>query len=195
MQRGHAETAVKAGSAVIAALAGSAAAEDLQGVYAGLGFSKGSGDIAYDDGVYSFEGNAGSGFVGYNFLQGDWLFGAELSISNGGFAVPEPTISPGIEAGTVRDLKARVGRVFGRTLVYGVVGRSNVDLRIEAVPTAEGTATATALGIGFETALGSRTFVGAEYLARDLDFFLPDAPRADEGATLDTISIRLGMRF
>jgi len=190
-----AEVMIKSGAAALVAMAGAAKAQDLRGLYGGLSYDRGTGDIAYDDGLYTFEGNGAGAFVGYNHVMGDWLIGAELAFSSGGYAVPEPSLSPSIDVGRVIDIKARAGRVFGQTLVYGVIGGSSADLRIESPATAEGRATGLALGLGVETSIGGKGFVGLEYLARDLDFDFDNAPAADEGATLDTITLRVGLRF
>lgn len=195
-KRNRAELAVKSGAAVIVAMAGAAKAQDLQGLYGGLSYTKGSGDVVDGSDVYSFDGNAGGAFIGYNHVMGDWLFGAEIAFSNGDYESFDGS-SPFMDAENVRDIKARVGRVFGKTLVYGVVGRSDMDIDMfgPGDTGADGDASATAIGLGFETSLGNKAFVGGEYLNRDLD--LSDGPAfyVRDGADLNTLSLRVGLRF
>lgn len=194
-KRNHAELAIKGGAAVIVAMAGAAKAQDFDGLYGGLSYTNGSGDIHDNNDTYSFDGNAGGGFIGYNHVMGDWLFGAELAFSNGDYESFDGN-NPQMDAENVRDLKLRAGRVFGKTLVYGVVGRSTMDIDIfGALNTVDdGDASATAIGLGFETSLGNKGFVGGEYLTRDLDLSSRPAFYFDD-ATLNTLSLRVGLRF
>lgn len=195
-KRNNLEVAVKSGAAVLVAMAGTAQAQDLQGLYGGLSYTKGSGEAVNNNDSYSFDGQAGGGFIGYNHVMGDWLFGAELAFSNGDYESFNNG-NPWMDAENVRDIKARVGRVFGKTLVYGVVGRSTMDIDMfgPGQTGADGDASATALGLGFETAIGAKAFVGGEYLTRELDLSSGPAFYSDGGATLDTLSLRLGLRF
>ena len=193
----RAEIAVKGAAAAMVAMAGAAKAQDLQGLYGGLSYSKGSGAAVDSNDTYSFDGNAGGAFIGYNFVQGDWLFGAELAFSNGGYDSTYPNDTPFMTVENTRDIKARVGRVFGKTVVYGVVGRSTMDIDMFGPNQtgADGDATATTLGLGFETAIGAKAFVGGEYLTRDLDLSDGPAYYANGGTDLNTLSLRMGLRF
>lgn len=196
-KRNRAEIAVKSGAAALVAMAGAAQAQDLQGLYAGLSYSKGSGEAVDSSGTYSFDGNAGGAFVGYNHVFGDWLVGGELAFSNGDHESFYPNNAPYMDAENVRDIKLRAGRVFGKTLVYGVVGRSSMDIDMfgPGITGSDGEASATAIGLGFEAAIGAKAFVGGEYLRRDLDLSSGPAFYADQGARLNTLSLRLGLRF
>lgn len=196
-KRNRAEIAVKGAAAAVVALAGAAKAQDFQGAYAGLSYTKGSGSADSFGDTYSFDGNAGGGFVGYNFVQGDWLFGAELAFSSGGFDSYYPNSAPYMRPENVRDLKLRAGRVFGKTVVYGVLGRSTMDVEMfaDSNSLANGDASATTLGLGFETSIGNKAFVGGEYLTRDLDLSSGPAYYAQDGAKLNTLSLRVGLRF
>lgn len=195
-KRNRAEIAIKSGAAAMVAMAGAAKAQDLQGFYAGLSYTKGSGEAVDSEGTYSFDGNAGGGFVGYNHVFGDWLVGGELAFSNGDYESFDFG-NPFMDAENVRDIKLRAGRVFGKTLVYGVVGQSTMDIDMFGSngTSEDGDASATALGLGFETAIGAKAFVGGEYLSRDLDLSSGPAFYADQGAKLNTLSLRLGLRF
>lgn len=197
-KRNRAEIAVKSGAAVMVAFAGAAKAQDLQGLYGGLSYSKGSGEAIDSDGPYSFDGNAAGAFVGYNHVAGDWLFGAELAFSNSEYESFYPNgTSPYLDAENVRDLKLRAGRVFGKTLVYGVVGRSTMDIDMfgSGATSSDGDASATTIGLGFEASVGNNAFIGGEYLTRDLDLSSGPAFYAVGGAELNTLSLRMGLRF
>lgn len=193
----RAEIAVKGAAAAMVAMAGAAKAQDLQGLYGGLTYSKGSGAAEDFNDTYSFDGNAGGAFIGYNFVQGDWLFGAELAFSNGGYDSTYPNNAPFMAVENVRDLKLRAGRVFGKTLVYGVVGRSTMDIDMFGDNSVldDGDASSTTLGLGFEASIGNKAFVGGEYLMRDLDLSEGPAFYAQDGADLNTLSMRVGLRF
>jgi hypothetical protein len=192
----RAEIAVKGAAAAMVAMAGAAKAQDLQGLYGGLSYSKGSGAAVDGNDTYSFDENAGGAFIGYNFVQGDWLFGAELALTSGGYDSADNG-NPFMRAENLRDLKLRAGRVFGKTLVYGVVGRSTMDIDMFGTNAtdSDGDASATTLGLGFETAIGAKAFVGGEYLSRDLDLSAGPAYYAQDGADLNTLSLRVGLRF
>jgi hypothetical protein len=188
--------AAKGSAAIMVSMAGAVEAQDLQGLYGGLSYTKGSGSVADSDGTYSLDGNASGAFIGYNHVAGDWLFGAEIAFSNGdyeSFDGPNPLM----DAENVRDLKLRAGRIFGNTLVYGVVGRStmHIDMFAGNNTVDDGDASATAVGLGFETSLGNKTFIGGEYLKRDLDLSSGPAYYITDGATLNTLSLRIGLRF
>lgn len=195
LKRNQADLMVRGGAAVIVAVAGAAKAQDFDGLYGGLSYTKGSGDFVDNNDPYSFDGSAMGGFVGYNHVMGDWLFGAELAFSNGDYESFYPSSFPYLDVEDVRELKARVGRVFGKTLVYGVVGKSDFHLDVANGAPGSADASASAFGLGFETAIGAKTFVGAEYLRRDIDG--NDVPNgyADNGAELNTLSLRMGLRF
>lgn len=188
---------IKGGAAMVAVAAGAAKAQDLQGLYGGLSYTRGAGEIVDGNDVYTFDGNAGGAFVGYNHVVGDWLFGAEIAFPNGEYMALEASDSPFIQAENVRDLKARVGRLFGRTLVYGVVGRTDLDFTVGNSPGETAGASATAIGLGFEAPIGNKGFFGGEYLVRkDLSFDGGDAASyAEDGSELNTLSLRMGLRF
>lgn len=191
-----AEIAVKGGAAVIVAMAGAAKAQDLQGLYAGLSYAKGSGavDHIYENELYSYDGNAGGVFVGYNHVVGDWLFGGELAYSPSGYDAFDGSDHI-MTIDKVRDLKLRVGRVFGGFMVYGVVGRSDMDITMTVDGDDDGTASSTAFGLGFEASIGKKGFIGGEYLKRDLDLSANPAFYIDNEPKLDTLSLRVGLRF
>lgn len=197
------EIAVKSSGAAMLAMAGAAHAQDFDGPYAGLSYTNGSGsflDNFFAPVTYSLDGNAAGGFVGYNHVAGDWLFGAELAFSNGSYEsyTDDAGTNPYLAIENIRDFKARAGRIFGKTLVYGVIGRStaNIDLFDDFFSDPDGSGTATALGLGFQTQLGNRMFIGGEYLTRDFSIDDPQtAFYAAEGAQLNTMSLRLGLQF
>ena len=197
MDRNQVDIALKGGAAIMVAAAAAAEAQDLQGIYGGLSYTRGEGEIIDGSAVYAFDGNAVGGFVGYNHVVGDWVFGGELAFSNGEYLLEEATDSPDISARNMLDIKVRFGRVFGKTLAYGVVGRSDFEFTIDAGGEEVSDGSATAIGLGFEAPIGSKGFVGGEYLMRkDLKLNGNDAQSyASGGSELNTLSLRMGLRF
>ena len=102
-------------------------------------------------------------------------------------------MAPDAGANQVIDLKARVGKTFGHSLFYGVVGYSTMDLEFDDACCNQST-NGLSLGIGFETGVGANGFIGGEILSRDIDTNPNDAPYVD-GGRLNTISLRAGLRF
>lgn len=196
LKQNQADLMLKGGAAVMVAMAGAAKAQDLQGFYGGLSHVKGSGEVnfIFDGAFYSYDGNTAGAFVGYNHVAGDWLFGGELAYSPKGYEAYY-NADHLMTLDKIRDIKLRAGRVFGGFLVYGVVGRSDMDVTMTVAPDDDGTASATAIGLGFEASIGQRAFVGAEYLKRDLDLSVAPAYYIDNDPQLDTLSLRLGLRF
>ncbi len=104
------------------------ATTDWSGFYAG-------GMVSFDDAGFINFFNGGvpgsafpedsattfGGFAGYNFQNGAFVYGGELSVSSGGFGASG---FPAAYFETIFDLKGRAGYSFGDVLVYGVVGGS-----------------------------------------------------------------------
>ncbi len=189
-----AEVAIKGGAAILVSMASTANAQDIEGAYAGLSYGLGSGEVQDNEYTYSFSGNAGGVFAGYNMVQGDWLFGAELAYSKGGFEAPFEGGADYAKATNVLDIKARIGRVFGNSAVYGVVGHSSMDIEMFGGSPSDGTADGISFGLGFETGIGTNGFIGAEVLTRDLNASAAPAEYID-GGKLTTLSLRAGLRF
>lgn len=192
-ERSQFAAVAKSGAAALVAVAGAAKAQDFDGAYGGISYTKGSGQAVDGNTTYSFDGNGAGAFVGYNHVSDGWLFGAELAFSGASLkAYDGPQLQ--FTAENMREIKAKVGRVFGRTAVYGVVGSSSMDLILNN-NASQGSGGGLALGVGVEAALGEKAFVGAEYLQRDIEGDGTFESLIDDGTEIKTLTLRLGMRF
>ena len=169
-----------------------ASAQGFDGLYGGISYNNGdfeSGDWS----AYNAAGSSGGVFFGYNMSAGSWLFGAEVSFSND-VAAPNGTNDYyWMSVDQVVDLRARVGQVFGNTLVYGsvgyVTGTSILDSSYWSA--VEETFTGSSVGVGFETNFSENSFFGAE--VRRSDWQGDNYSEAD--GELTSVSVRMGMRF
>jgi outer membrane immunogenic protein len=171
------------------------AQQDISGFYGGLSLGVPDGDNFLDYGSeYSFDGAAIGAMLGYNVVKGDWVYGGELNYVNK-YDVSQGSggsFYSGMGLGNVIDLRGRIGRAFGNTLVYGAAGVTFAD-----VDTAGGLSTSAEgfnFGIGVEHSIGQRGFVGVELIRRNLDVD-PGVYSGSESLNMNTASIRLGMRF
>ena len=182
---------IAGGTAIAAGFAGASQAQDTTGFYAGLGYGVPSGDytIGGSD-EYSFSGSSSSLFAGYNHAMGEWVLGAELGFNSSigsEFSDGDPY---GTGVGETITLKARVGRVFGRTLVYGSLGFASSDLDVFGT---KYSMDGTVVGAGVETGIGSNGFVGLDFST--YDFNSGEFSNYTDDISLSTTSIRAGFRF
>jgi opacity protein-like surface antigen len=176
-----------------------AVAQDWSGFYGvvGLGGVSGAGD-QFDSGAltdqYDAEGTQVSLGVGYNVQNGALVYGGEFSYSMGKITFPGFDDRNFIDG--IIDLKGRVGYATGKLLIYGTLGYTMADQDFLDAPAAD--ADGFSYGIGVDMMVSDRLFAGLEYLRRNLDVEegdivgFPDFSYENE---LDTISLRVGMRF
>lgn len=194
---------VTSGAAVIAGSAGLAQAQDVGGFYGGVGISMPSGDGTFYGGsdTYSIDNGAlGSIFGGYNVVTGSGLvYGGELALTQGGTIGGDGYYSDTFKLGTTIDLKARVGKVFGTTLVYGALGYSKTSIEDE-YGYDYGDVDGVSIGAGFEMPISDNGFIGGDVTKRNLNptgsgqYGIPTSEYVD-GVDLTTVSVRLGFRF
>ncbi|MCR8725543.1 porin family protein [Frigidibacter sp. ROC022] len=195
-------------SVVLASAAGFAHAQDVDGFYGGVGVAMTSGDAEGNGGAfygtYSLSGGAlGSAFAGYNVVSGSGLvFGGEIAVTQGGsIEVGGFYSASSVSMGPMIDLKARVGKVFGSTLVYGALGYSLGSIEDyygggEKIAKLGGVS----LGGGFETPISENGFIGGDVTMRKLkpqgdnDYGEPSENYIDS-VDSTTISVRIGFRF
>lgn len=135
------------------------------GFYVGAHVGGGWLDIGNPFGNAS--GFVGGGQLGYNFQNGNWVWGAEAEVS--GTTVGRTLGFASWNVDTVSTLTARGGYAFDRWLVYGKAGVGWVDVSANAVGFgAWGTTTGGAFGVGTEYALGNRWSAKVEYDVIDL---------------------------
>lgn len=183
------------GGAVVALTAAtSAQAQDVAGFYGGLSAGTPDGDNFLDYGSeYNFDGAAVGAFIGYNTINGDWVYGGEIAytpgidVSDGG-----TSFYSGMGLSDVVDFKGRLGRVFGKTLAYGSIGYtvSGVNASGDTSSHANGLN----FGIGVEHPIGNRAFIGAEIMRRSLDVD-PGLYIFSDSVNVNSASVRFGMRF
>ncbi len=161
-----------------------AQAQDWTGPYIGLGASRATGEQVAG-GSFPLDGNPVSLYGGYNWQNGNFVFGGELAVSNNAISL---TTFPGVDYNRVIDLKARVGVASGRALFYGVVGLSRATYVSGAF---KDNLDGMAYGIGADVLVSDKVFVGAEYLRRDLDHSTPPGVTS----SIDTFTLRVGIKF
>jgi len=177
---------VATGAAMAAGVAGAASAQDFGGTYAGVTLGTASGSFQ-DGGNYNLQGSALGGFVGYNFVSGNLVYGAEIEYN--GPVETDALFNLGISS--IIDLKGRIGTTVGNTLFYGTLGVSSVDF--EGGKSTAST-TGTLIGAGVETGFAGNAFVGLEVLSRNFNQS-SDAPLGVGPQDMLTTGIRIGMRF
>lgn len=170
---------------------GAQAQQDVTGFYGGVSLNFAEGTELFDFGSDYTMASSGvvGAFAGYNTVSGDWVYGGELNFAGGSF--PASGYGGDFDIGNVVDLRARAGKVFGNTLVYGAAGltfaEANVFGNSENVSGFN-------LGLGFETSVTDDVFLGAEYTFRELSN--DDGLYTSSATTnLNTLSVRVGMRF
>ena len=161
------------GAAIAISGVGAAQADgDIGGFYGGLSFGNttSSSEFAGNGPEYFLDGTSLGGFVGYNFVNGDWVYGGELTFTNS-IDATNPSggsfySNNGLE--DVLGIKARLGRTFGggsssfgSWFVYGTIGYVDADARTPGnSPPTTSSADGMTFGIGAETMLSDRMFMG-----------------------------------
>lgn len=166
-----------------------AAAQAVDGFYLGTSVAVNTGNFNVGFGDYSYAGSSLGIFAGYNRVVGDWVLGAELAYQSEAISdIPFETYG----ASDILDLKARFGKNFGQTYVYGALGYSSASATYDN--SNWGKMDGVNYGVGFETSIRENVFVGGEILHRD---FSNDNTASNyfDDSPLTTASIRLGIRF
>lgn len=125
--------------ALLAVISTPAAADmDWSGPYAGLLLSYNDGDYGNGtnfpgDGEGNIEGVGYGLLLGYNFQNGKWVYGGELTFSglnvDGAESCVNPTFACGVDVERAMTLSGRIGYTVGpKTLVYGTAGFAKADV-------------------------------------------------------------------
>jgi Opacity protein and related surface antigens len=164
---------------------------DWAGAYGGLSLSHVSGGITENYGVPlltpDFDSTGALGlFVGYNWQQGNFVYGGELTYTH--FDTPYTGYS--IRQEHALELRARAGYAFDSTLVYGFVGaaRSTIASGLPVSYSQNGYS----FGVGVQTFVSDHVFVGLEAARRSVDF---GGGGIGVRTAIDTISLRVGYQF
>jgi outer membrane immunogenic protein len=205
----------------IAAMSGTAHADDWSGLYVGGSIGSATretewidvdgdwenpGDVAADD-----EGDATSlgAHLGYNWQMGNWVVGAQGGVT---FAdTSETTFEQGDvdvdnSLSFIADLRANAGYSFGAILPYVTVGVSYSNLEhswLEIDDTQDswqdfGNETALLYGLGVQYAFSPNWSAGAEYLVRDFDSEVSTNPlnyRMDVETDVESFQFTLNYRI
>ena len=91
------------------------------------------------------------------------------------------------------DLKARAGYAMQNVLVYGTIGSTITKWNEGFVGGYAGNGVL--YGVGVDYLVSPRFFVGAEYLVRDVKSEWNDAPVEYFDADVNTLTLRLGLKF
>lgn len=174
------------------AMAAPAPVADWSGFYAGLSYGRSSGDLDFDPSPAQAldSGNARALYFGYLWQNNNIAYGGELAITSlkdnfvTGFTCCEVDRSV--------DLKGRVGFAANRALIYGVVGYSMGSYDEGA---GNWDPSGMSYGIGVDVMATQRLMVGLEYLSRDLNGDNPNGLGQEVNVDLDTMSLRVGLKF
>lgn len=206
---------------IIAPAAPLAFGPSFAGAYAGGSLGVGSLDVddqfnvigeGDDDDLFDFDETdtdfAYGLHAGYNFQNGNVVYGAELAVFGSESEVggdlfdaddeAEDEGSVGVDLNYGARLVARGGYAFGPNLVYGVAGLAyaEVDSRVGAIED-DDSDTGYAVGFGYERLIGERIVVGAQYTLHAFDDFGDDD--GDDGAETDldyrTLEARVSFKF
>ncbi len=187
------------GAALLAGFSSSAQAQDVNGFYGGVGGAVPSGSVDLGFSGYSISGSAlGSVFAGYNVVSASGLvYGGELAVTQGtdvSGAYGDFGTKPMV------DVKGRLGKVFGKTLVYGSLGYSMGSLTWSSGSGTMAKVGGMNIGVGFEAPIGARGFLGGDITSRDLkprgtnEYGDPSSNYVDS-MNMTTVSVRVGFRF
>lgn len=162
--------------------------------YAGIefGFGMGEGDETFDpQGTapivtpLDFDGEVYGAFAGYNFQNGNTIYGGELRYLH--LNLNDAVV--GLEVNSVLDLRARIGFAASEQLmVYGAAGWTLADATAAADFDMDGFN----YGIGAEYNINESVFVGADLTGRQLEGSLGIN---DYETTVNTATLRVGFRF
>lgn len=187
--------------AILLLAAGTAAAQTPEPRFDGVrfGLSALRNDITNEEGSGSdrleslhFETTGYGVYVGYDAAFPRFVLGGELAYIELGEDELEFTFETGATAtveadmGRLLEVRARIGRPFGRAMVYGALGYGHLD-------TDNGEFDGPVYGIGVEAAVDERGFVGLEYVERE--FSGETDPGVDVRLDVSTIALRVGYRF
>ena len=156
---------------------------DWTGAYAGLSVSKFDGNFVDGTTYAEIDAAVGGVFLGYNHDFGNFLLGGEVAL--GGTINGNDGGEYSLE--NLVDIKAKVGKSFGNTLIYGLVGYSTASDNTFNVNW--GSTSGASYGVGVEQKLSDKFSVGLEYLHRNMD------TEYNSNGSLSSLSLRGVIRF
>lgn len=185
---------------------------DWSGPYAGVTLSFNKGNFGNDgifpgDGEGELDGGAAGIVLGYDFQNGNWVFGAELNVSgsriDGVEECSNPAFDCGVEVERYGSLRGRLGYLAApRTLLYGTAGFAAADVYgYTDGPAGENGETnrlnGAVYGIGFEQMISNRFSIRGAVLRHDFNEsdFNTDILYQDVDVDFTTIEFGGVMRF
>ncbi len=194
-----------------------APATDWSGIYVGAvatgAMVSSSGLAEYEYGLAGAEASGAlGGTIGYNFQQGNFVYGVEADWSSG-LSVEAETYDSTYLRGEadwkwLATLRARAGIATGNALFYGTAGLAFADAELSGcyydnctpfyyTYRHDGTLTGLAAGFGMEYALGSQWSMKADYLFVGFPSKYAEGDLAYYGADLSTSAhmLRLGLNY
>ncbi|MDQ3561271.1 MAG: porin family protein [Pseudomonadota bacterium] len=171
-------------------------ANDWSGFYLGalLGYTWGDANTDTALGEIEAEGIDGGGYVGANWLLGNFVFGAEADVLASGLEGDEGGLD--VDQGVNGSLRARAGIALDQFLLYGTGGVAATDVEVSAAGDSDdATLWGWTAGAGAEALLTDNITARVEYRYTDYEdetFTLNGG--AGEG-DLTTHSVRGGIGF
>lgn len=172
---------------------------DWSGFYAGLSAGKASGDFDYtiigESSPYfseEIDGKSYGIYGGYNFQNGNFVYGVELALQN---VDASRDLVPESKFKSAHDLKLRLGYANDNMLFYAFGGVTKATWQNDSGGISEHDMDGTNMGVGVEMAFRENWLFGFEAIRRDLDGDL--APNFNENidATFNTVQLRVGYKF
>lgn len=172
------------------------------GGYAGLSFGAALADevtVSNNEGDGELEesledGTALGVFGGYNFQNGNIVYGAELAYYSVSDVTAEDDDDGEELLDSIIDLRGRLGYAFGNAMVYGAVGFSKARTDDDDF---DPDLTGFNYGIGVDYAVSPNFVIGLDYTGRDLedDDYDFEGTNTTVELDVDTVSIRGSYHF
>jgi outer membrane immunogenic protein len=165
---------------------------DWTGFYVGLSYGRSSGDLDFVPAPAQAldSGKARSIYFGHLWQRNNLVFGGEVAFTN--LKDNFVTGFPCCEVDKSLDLKGRAGFAANRALIYGVLGYS-LGSYDEGVGNWD--PSGFSYGLGVDVMATQRLTVGVEYLSRNLNGDNPNGLGKEFDVDLDTLSLRVGLKF
>ena len=162
-------------------------------------------DISYGSGPFNPTGTAYGGFAGYNFQNGNLVFGAEVAASVGSVGGDDVSYLRPFDRGTTLSASGRIGYDVGGFVPYVSAGYMSSEfstyhsLGESPADYAAVTATGTSYGAGVDYKIGASSFVRFGYsLTQYDDSTLPFYSGTDNhnlAASSETILVGYAFQF
>ena len=171
---------------------------DWSGFYLGalLGYSWGEGNTDTTLNEIEADGIDGGGFLGANWLAGNFVFGAEADVLASGLEGEEGGLE--IDQGVNGSLRARAGIALDQFLLYGTAGIAATEAEISAGGDSDSAALlGWTAGAGGEAMLTDNITARVEYRYTDYEdeTFTLDGGAAETDLTTHSVRGGIGFKF